>query len=333
MTALDAAQDALDGGALVYVDESIPDAHVIQAKLESALAGRTDVALVVLPAGDDTAENIAGDLAPHTDAGTVAVAYGLDSAVVSPALGQEYARDLLDRADSINNHAHDALVTFVGLATERLDEIAEEQKTEETVGAPGGGDGGFSVVPVAITGGGIIAVVVIGALIARTARRNRKPRERWETNEDGDIVGLTAKKMTPTLWLDLVRHLEQIAPPVMNREQREFWDETMRDLHDIAPRWRRMNDGGLAAEAMTIATEYLPRIAARYDGMPRDILDRENARGTTPREALTQQLTLISERADELRVASFDKDVRSIEYTSEVVKARYTKIESEFDDL
>mgnify|MGYP001601867595 CR=1 FL=1 len=333
MTALDDAQDALDGGALVYVDVSIPDAHVIQAKLEAALDGRTDVTLVVLPAGDDSAESVVDDLASHTESGTVAVAYGLDSAVVSPAMGQEYARDLLDRASSINNHAHDALVTFVGLATERLDEIAEEQKTEETVGVPTGGDGGSPAVPIAVTGGGIIAVVVVGALIARSARRNRKPRERWETNEDGDIIGLTAKKMTPTLWLDLVRHLEQIAPPVMNREQREFWDETVRDLHDIAPRWRRMNDGGLATEAMTIATEYLPRISARYEGMPRDILDRENARGTTPRDALTQQLTLISERADELRVASFDKDVRSIEYTSEVVKARYTKIESEFDNL
>lgn len=116
-------------------------------------------------------------------------------------------------------------------------------------------------------------------------------------------------------------------------EDSRLFSSTIRSLRDISENWDRAVESSLDVELLTIVTDYLPDVVERMMKIPKDILVEEARDGTTIADELRGQLHLIEARVREIRRSVFDADRRDVVLNSEIIQARYTKIESAFDDL
>ena len=97
------------------------------------------------------------------------------------------------------------------------------------------------------------------------------------------------------------------------------------DVSDIVGQWDAVSRNALVAhEVSKIVLDYVPGMIALYDKLPQDIRVTRRARtGKSPQETLIEQLRIVDERLDEIRVAAFDGTMDDLEVSGSLLRNKY----------
>lgn len=311
------AIDAINGGAHAY---TAPGCVGPSDGTVASLTSTDQIILVVLPTSAGNAADVARQISSATGGKKIiGLVVGNQTTGYAPRFQPGVAADLMSRASSVTNTPQQALTVYVNKVHEYQRTNAGQDAMRETVtvtstGAPvpSGPNPGLVV-------GGVLAAVVLLAVVSLVARR-------WLSRHvsAADKSGWADRSITAQALVEW----GEITPPLdaseLPRDAKGSFRQVQSWVRDIASQWDEIVGTDVATGLRELLFSTVPRTLRLWNDLPDDLRTKVR-NGVTPEQLIVRQFAAIETAVSQVRDAAFDGTLDELQIESVFAQTKFGK--------